>query len=304
LEQVLDPAVEPEVKAPAPAIEPEVKAPAPAVEPEVKAPAPAIEPEVKAPAPATEPEVKAPAPATEPEVKAPELGQSSLGLKFVPAGTPDVLFSIYNTRIQDFQAFVDSTGYVAASVSSSVGQGWKERGASWKKPGFPQGPDHPVVGISWVDAKAFCKWLTTEEQKAHRLGDHQHYRLPTDAEWSTAVGLQENPDDTPANKDGQVQGIYPWGTEWPRPDDAGHFGLKGTKPVGAYKPNRFGLYDLGGNVWQWCEDAYKPEEKSRVLRGGTWGYIPQVFHLASLRHFDDPEVRGAFYGFRIVLALK
>jgi formylglycine-generating enzyme required for sulfatase activity len=89
---------------------------------------------------------------------------NSLGMKFVPVAGTQVLFSVWDTRVQDFETFVKSTGYDATAGMYSLDKhelsGWGQRGATWKEPGFSQGPTHPVVGVSWNDAKEFCKWLT------------------------------------------------------------------------------------------------------------------------------------------------
>jgi formylglycine-generating enzyme required for sulfatase activity len=83
----------------------------------------------------------------------------------------------------------------------SVGRtGTKRRKATWKKPGFEQSPMHPVVGVSWHDAKAFCGWLTEPKHGLGALPAGAHYRLPTDKEWSIAVGLSSEPEKTPRRK--------------------------------------------------------------------------------------------------------
>src|SRR6202012_5078059 len=112
---------------------------------------------------------------------------NSLGMQFVPVAGTQVLFSVCDTRVQDFEMFVKSTGYDA--------------GESWKNPGFNQGPTYPVVYVRWEDAKAFCEWLTKTEQASGRLPDGSLYRLTSDQEWSVAVGLLSEPGNTPAEKD-------------------------------------------------------------------------------------------------------
>jgi hypothetical protein len=95
---------------------------------------------------------------------------NSLGMKFVPVAGTQVLFSVWDTRVQDFETFVKSTGYDATGGMYSLGKdGWKQRGATWKEPGFSQGANYPVVGVSWNDAEEFCKWLTKRERSAGDL---------------------------------------------------------------------------------------------------------------------------------------
>ena len=99
-----------------------------------------------------------------------------------------MLFSVWETRVQDYEEFVADTNYDATGGMWSEGKdGWKKRGAIRWKPSFTQGPTHPVVGVSWNDAKKFCEWLTGREQGSGALPRGQVYRLPTDAEWSAGA---------------------------------------------------------------------------------------------------------------------
>ena len=210
---------------------------------------------------------------------------NSLGMKFVPVPGTDLLFSIWDTRVQDYRAFVQETG------------------RAWSKPSFPQGPDHPAVNVSWDDANAFCKWLSAKEGR--------EYRLPTDAEWSLAAGLPSEIGSTPKEKDGAIKKIYPWGDTWPPPEGVGNFdrslmadSYDKTSPVGAFAENRFGLYDLSGNVWQWCEDWYDSSQRRRVLRGGAWNSCTQDILLSSFRHYAYPTDQSDSIGFRCVTPAK
>ena len=202
--------------------------------------------------------------ATLEQLPRPQPGQpyeNTLGMKFVPIPGLDVLFSVWDTRVQDFQAFVQETGYDATAGMYSYKNGqWGQNGDSWKNPGYSQGPTHPVVGMSDADAKAFCAWLTKKEQAAGRLGPDQEYRLPTNDEWNIAAGSTE----------------FPWGGQWPPPSGAGNYGdatakrkypnwgaIDGyddgyaeTSPVGSFAANRYGLYDMGGNVWQRVQENH------------------------------------------------
>jgi tRNA A-37 threonylcarbamoyl transferase component Bud32 len=142
------------------------------------------------------------------------LFENTLGMKFVPVpilggptGGQRVLFSVWDTRVQDYEAFV------------------KETKRDWPKPDFPQGPTHPAVNVSWADAQLFCQWLTERERKAGKLGASEVYRLPTDHEWSCAAGIGEREvaAKLPAVKSGKIGDVYPWGAQWPPPKGAGNY---------------------------------------------------------------------------------
>ncbi len=255
---------------------------------------------------------------------------NGLGMKFVPVADIHVLFSIWDTRVQDFETFVKDTGYNATSGMWSPGKnGWKPNGATWKEPGFSQGANHPVVGVSWNDSKEFCKWLTERERIAGDLPQDKEYRLPTDEEWSVAVGLKNEVGGTPEEKSVKAS-LFPWEIEkksaksWPPPAGAGNYageeakigdwpselsviegyndGYPRTSPVGRFEPNSSGLHDIGGNVWQWCEDWYDTKAQYRVLRGASWasGRIDLLFASFRLKYF--PNTRDAAVGFRCVVA--
>jgi formylglycine-generating enzyme required for sulfatase activity len=202
----------------------------------------------------------------------------------------------------------------------------KQRGYAWDDPGFRQTENDPVVGVSWRDARVFCVWLTLRERAAGRLPADREYRLPTDAEWSAAVGLtEEDPQKSPEEKHHHpIPDKYPWGSGWPPPPGAGNYagteaadenwpveyptipgytdGYKRTAPAGSFKPNAFGIYDLGGNVWEWCETAIGPEGAYRVLRGASWGSGGDRSQLlSSYRQAAKPGARYADYGFRCVM---
>lgn len=218
--------------------------------------------------------------------------ENSLWMQFEPVPGTEVLFSIWETRVQDYQAFVTATG------------------KSWEKPLFQQGLTHPAVLVSWENAKAFCAWLTEKERREGRLEANQEYRLPTDAEWSVAAGLGRENGSTPAEKDEKTKDVYPWGRQWPPPAGVGNYSssLKVddydyTSPVGSFPANQFGLYDMGGNVWEWCEDPYKVWEQPRVLRGGSWASQGHDNLQSSYRCSDNPDARDGLSGFRSVLVV-
>lgn len=238
----------------------------------------------------------------------PEPGQpwtNSLGMKFVPVGP--IRMSIWETRVQDYDAFCVATGH------------------HHDPPDFSQGPAHPVVKVNWFDATAFCKWLTDKERDENLLEDGQAYRLPTDAEWSAAVGLRNEGGVTPESRDGKIHNEFPWGKQWPPPNGSGNYadkssqrarggvldgyadGFAQTAPAGRFKPNAFGLFDLGGNVWEWCAEGYKGDSGTAgrdwgVLRGGSWATSNRGEMESSYRNVVDRNERDVIYGFRCVLA--
>lgn len=184
----------------------------------------------------------------------------------------------------------------------------------------PSGPDYPVETVNWSEANAFCQKLTALLPEPFE--GKAVIRLPTDAEWSVAVGLPAEKGRTPKEKDGGIKDAYPWGTQWPPPRGAGNYydaaakkkhaegefletyddGFADTSPVGTYRTNQFGLHDLGGNVWEWCEDWYDEKRTDRVLRGASWRTGERDRLLSSRRLDGTPEARGAYVGFRVVLA--
>ncbi len=229
---------------------------------------------------------------------------NSLGMRLVPLEGADVLVCIWPARVRDFETFAKATG-----LKSNL----------WKDPGFKQTPDHPVVNVSWQDAIAFCKWLTTKEQKEGVISEKQSYRLLTDLEWSRAAGLGAESGSTPEARDMGVQDVYPWGNAWPPPTGAGNYtgeetnsevaikgyddGFAWTSPVGSFPANKHGLYDMGGNVWQWCMDSWNAGSKAKVLRGASWynGAL-KLSLLSSCRVHASPDSSTDNYGFRVALS--
>ena len=232
--------------------------------------------------------------------------ENSLGMRFKPVAGTKVLFCIWETRVQDYAAY--------AAANSGVDGRWKD--PVWAGKPVTPGPTHPVVEVSWDDAKAFCQWLTEKERKDSKLSAGEEYRLPTDAEWSWAVGIGDREGSgTPKEKDGKLKDVYPWGTQWPPPNKAGnyrdlgehkiagfHDGYEHTSPVGSFSANGQGLYDLGGNVWEWCEDWYSSGQIARVLRGASWINNSPDYLLSAYRYSYTPDYRLNNLGFRCVLA--
>jgi formylglycine-generating enzyme len=233
---------------------------------------------------------------------------------------PFYLGTYHVTRGQ-FRQFVADTAYKtdAEKGESPGASGWdpdkKKFGFnakySWRNAGFQQTDEHPVVNVSWNDAVEYCKWLSRKERKT--------YRLPTEAEWEyacragTTTRYSSGDDPETLAKVGNVadaaaKAKIPDLTWTIKANDGYVF----TAPVGKFKPNNFGLYDMHGNAWQWCADWYGAEYYAkapaadptgpdsgdgRVLRGGSWGYWPDFARSAG-RSGCGPDFRSLSTGFR------
>jgi formylglycine-generating enzyme required for sulfatase activity len=128
-----------------------------------------------------------------------------------------------------------------AQYAAFVGSAAVEAPSYWGQEGIPKGQsDHPVVGVSWLDARAFCDWLSRVTGRG--------FRLPTEAEWEKAA----------RGADGRT---YPWGDRWPEAELCNYEMLVGrTTPVGAYPGNAspYGALDMAGNVGEWTSSLYRP----------------------------------------------
>jgi len=246
-----------------------------------------------------------PAPAVAPSAVATQESPfiNTLGMRFVPVpitGGPTngrrVLFSVWDTRVQDYEAY--------AAEKPSVNMEWKD--AEFR--GKQQGPVHPVVMVNWEDTQGFCRWLTERERKAGKLGVNESYRLPSDHEWSCAVeiGDREDANAAPYQKNRKIKDVYPGDGVWSPSPGAGNFGRSQgntfTTPVGSFSANRFGLYDMGGNVGQWCEDSYSGSSDQPVVRGFSPAYFyDRSYLLSSLRSSHTAGGRDYGTGFRCVV---
>lgn len=226
------------------------------------------------------------------------------------------LGSVPVTRGQ-WSQFADETGHT--SLAERRGNAWafqddkvvEVAGVNWSAPLFDQTDEHPVVCISWGDASEFCDWLSAREGLP--------YRLPAEAEWEYAAR---------AGEDGAT---WYWGSEESGAQGRANVADEGTLPitgafrgvkdgcrntssVGRFVANGFGLHDMIGNVWEWCQDwfgpdyyRYSPGEDpngpdqgtSRVVRGGSWLSLPQLARAAA-RISEHPDNRNTFLGFRVV----
>jgi len=210
---------------------------------------------------------------------------------------------IYPVTVGDFKRFVDKVGYKTEGERDGKGAyGWtgkewvQDAKITWRNPGFTQTAQDPVVCVSWNDAESYCQWLSEVEGKS--------YRLPTESEWE--YGCRAGSRTAYCFGDGEARlSEYAW--------YHGNSGSK-THPVGQKAPNAWGLYDMHGNVWEWCSDWYGdylggtltdptgPSTGScRVSRGGSWGFEAAVCRSAS-RGRAGPSSRGSDLGFRLALS--
>lgn len=195
--------------------------------------------------------------------------------------------------------------------------GWMENGAAtWKNPGWPVTPDHPVCGVTYDEATTFCAWLTTREQAAGRISRAHKYRLPTSEEWQDAASRKGTTPDGAAAE-------FVWGDAWPPPRGAGNLtgrevteppwpgwatldyedGYPRTAPVGKFEPSARGYYDMEGNIKEWCAPLPGGDKSKLIpLRGAAWGTVSDR-KLFGLRYLSlaNPAERHSLHGFRIVL---
>lgn len=189
----------------------------------------------------------------------------------------------YPVTVAQFGVFVDNSGYGASGP--------------WNT-GFD---NHPVVNVSWYDAIEYCRWLTKQlKEKGIQV------RLPTEAEWAKAA----------RGTDGR---IFPWGDE-PNPNNANlsETGIGTTSPVGCFPrgASPYGIWEMSGNVWEWCQDWYGDYEnhpvadpsgplygENKVLRGGGWIGDSRRCRSA-IRYYLDPEGYDSYIGFRLAASLN
>ena len=225
----------------------------------------------------------------------------------------------HEVTVGQFSRFMHETAYTTSAeraggawtIDTNGKREWRE-GMNWLKAGFPQNLYHPVLCVSWEDAQAFCAWLVKTTGRA--------FRLPTEAEWEYACRAGEggafNWGGAAASGRGWLNGadlsmqrryrswvIFPF-------DDAS----VNTAPVGSFRANRLGLFDMHGNVWEWCEDSYAPDyyatgpaenpvnreaSSTRVVRGGSWLWYPGACRNATRMSYA-PDYAMNDIGFRVV----
>lgn len=234
----------------------------------------------------------------------------------------------YEVTVEQFRQFVEATGYATDAEQGTGFQGafgWNpdtmefkmNENYSWRNPGFVQSDAHPVVNVSWNDAMKFCSWLSSKEGKT--------YRLPTEAEWEyacragTTTRYSHGNDAEGSAKVGNVADAA-FETQFPQLKGViqASDGYTYTSPAGSFVSNPFGLYDMHGNVWEWCADWFGVEYyakspthdpggpvtgEERVYRGGGWFNCTRGCRSAS-RSGGVPENRNLTLGFRVAVAAE
>ncbi|MEQ8820502.1 MAG: SUMF1/EgtB/PvdO family nonheme iron enzyme [Sumerlaeia bacterium] len=222
--------------------------------------------------------------------------------------------------VGQFAAFVEATGYTTTAEREGYAYIWRgddysRSAGSWRSPGYPQTERHPVVCVSWYDAQAFVDWLNTRS-------DNITFSLPTEAEFEMALRAGSDTQfywgDRPEAVDGRenvkdASGLSIFGWEPSFTLDDGH---AWPASVGTYRPNTLGLYDMAGNVFEWCADWYAGYSSSeemdpqgpaigneRVYRGGGWRSAVAA-HRSAARWGYDPINRSNTLGFRVVARPK
>lgn len=235
----------------------------------------------------------------------------------------------FSVTVGEFAAFSAATRRDAQpgcwEWSGTPGAEWKQDPSfTWRKPGFAQTDRHPVVCVSWTDARAYVDWLSGKTG--------QRYRLPTEAEWeyaaragtTTARFWGADPDHTQQCRyaNGADQTSWAMFAAWLKADGFAVVagcgdGYVFTAPVGSFQPNPFGLYDMLGNVWNVLDDcltanyngapvdgaaAMAGDCSKHVFRGGSWGNVPHAMR-AGFRAGTDPNNRSSDIGFRVIRVL-
>ena len=209
----------------------------------------------------------------------------------------------------EFGRFVSATG---RSMGNSCwiweGDEWKERsGRGWRNPGFSQTDSHPVVCVSWNDARAYAQWLSRETGESYRLLSESEWEYAARAGTATRYwwGNSSSSQCRYANGADASSGLD-WGIAC---DD----GYSRTSPVGSFEGNSFGLRDVHGNVWEWVQDCWNDSYAGapgggrawesgdcspRVLRGGSWSGSPRYLRAANRSRIDS-GFRDYVAGFRV-----
>jgi formylglycine-generating enzyme required for sulfatase activity len=232
----------------------------------------------------------------------------------------DFYLARFEVTVGEYRKFMNEEGYRSEITKGGncwfhSGKKWRKvKDNNWHKVGYKQTEKDPITCVNWNDAMAYIKWRS--------IKDGRMYRLPTEAEWEYAA------------TGGGKHYLYSWGNELPSGNiadkslridfpnwlvwegyDDGH---TYTSPVGSFKPNDLGLYDMTGNVWEWVSDWYAADsydgaEKenpmgtqtgvARILRGGSWFDAPSDIRN-TYRSWNYPSLRNFYNGFRLAASVE
>jgi formylglycine-generating enzyme required for sulfatase activity len=243
--------------------------------------------------------------------------QVSMDLVLIPSGTFKMgapegeLGSRDNERPQYFvtvPAFFMGTTPITQAQWQQVANLPKIKQNLKLAPSHFKGKDLPVEHVSWHDATEFCQRLSRYTQREYRLPSESEWEYACRAGTTTPFNFGETIITDLANYRGNSSSSYGKGEKG--------INRQKTTPVKIFSPNSFGLYDMHGNVWEWCEDHYHNDytgapkdgspwidrnaesETGRVLRGGSWNFNPE--HCRSAARNDLPDARSDLIGFRVV----
>lgn len=230
----------------------------------------------------------------------------------------------YPVTVAEFRAFVDETGYKAPNscftqIRIDGHNVYEEaRGYSWRSPGFPQDDRHPVVCVSAIDAEAYAAWLSRKTGRNYTVPNEAQYEYALRAGTTTAYFWGNDFDATaceysnqPDLDQGRALGNVPMGPKYRFQCSDGY---AWTSPVGSYKPNPWGLYDMAGNIWEWTSDCWNDDLKAapadgstrttgdcdaRSSRGGSYGNA-SFSAYAGIRAPRHASYVGHSWGFRVV----
>jgi formylglycine-generating enzyme required for sulfatase activity len=222
------------------------------------------------------------------------------------------------TRAQFADFVADTRTVISAGCSAWNGSGWKEdKDASWEKPGFKQSPDHPVVCVSWDDARAYVTWLSSKTGKKYRLPTEAEYEYAARAGTTTSRYWGDDPNLACGYANGAdrtARAQVPGGDRWTIAECEDGYAY--TAPAHFGEANGFLLYGMLGNVWEWTQDCWHgsyegaPTDGSawlranggdcgrQVVRGGGWGNFPRNVRSAS-RYKNVTSERANSVGFRV-----
>jgi formylglycine-generating enzyme len=229
----------------------------------------------------------------------------------------------YPVTIAQFRQFVEETGYTAPNscFTQYYNDGHyiyeKARGFSWRAPGYPQEDNHPVVCVSAEDAEAYAEWLSGKTGHDYSLPNEAQYEYALRAGTTTSFFWGDEQDERAceySNQPDLEQARVMKAPSGPKYRFQCSDGYAFTSPVGSFKPNPWGLYDMQGNIWEWTADCWNDNYEGAPADGSTWmtgdcdarpsrgGSYGNAVHsaYAGVRAPRHSSYNGHTWGFRVV----